>query len=56
MWMTFPTLVEGLKSFGELGFLNIKRLLLYGLKQNKKTPSLFWGLGFGLEPMQRYVY
>lgn len=45
MWMTFPTLVEGLKVLENWGF-KYKTVAFVWIKQNKKTPSLFWGLGF----------
>lgn len=45
MWMTFPTLVEGLKVLEKWGF-KYKTVAFVWIKQNKKTPSLFWGLGF----------
>lgn len=45
MWMTFPTLVEGLKVIKQWGF-KYKTVAFVWVKQNKKTPSLFWGLGF----------
>ncbi len=45
MWMTFPTLVEGLQVLKKWGF-TYKTVAFVWIKQNKKTPSLFWGLGF----------
>lgn len=45
MWMTFPTLVESLKVLENWGF-KYKTVAFVWIKQNKKTPSLFWGLGF----------
>lgn len=45
MWMTFPTLVEGLKVLEAWKF-KYKTVAFVWIKQNKKTPSLFWGLGF----------
>lgn len=45
MWMTFPTLKEGLKVIDEWGF-KYKTVAFVWIKQNKKTPSLFWGMGF----------
>ena len=45
MWMTFPTLVEGLKVLENWCF-KYKTVAFVWIKQNKKTPSLFWGLGF----------
>ena len=40
MWMTFPTLKEGLKVIEEWGF-KYKTVAFVWVKQNKKTPSLF---------------
>lgn len=45
MWMTFPTLKEGFKVIEEWGF-KYKTVAFVWIKQNKKTPSLFWGMGF----------
>jgi len=45
MWVTFPTLEEGLRVIKNWGF-NYKTVAFVWIKQNKKTPSLFWGLGF----------
>ena len=45
MWMTFPTLFEGLKVIEKWGF-KYKTVAFVWIKQNKKIPSLFWGLGF----------
>lgn len=45
MWMTFPTLKEGLKVINEWGF-KYKTVAFVWIKQNKKTPLLFWGMGF----------
>ena len=45
MWMTFPTLKEGLKVIEEWGF-TYKTVAFVWIKQNKKTPSLFWCMGF----------
>lgn len=45
MWMTFPTLKEGFRVIEEWGF-KFKTVAFVWIKQNKKTPSLFWGLGF----------
>lgn len=45
MWMTFPTLEEGFKVIEKWGF-KYKTVAFVWIKQNKKTPSLFWGLGF----------
>ena len=45
MWMTFPTLKEGLQVIEKWGF-KYKTVAFVWIKQNKKTPSLFWGMGF----------
>lgn len=45
MWMTFPTLKEGLRVISEWGF-KYKTVAFVWIKQNKKVPSLFWGMGF----------
>ncbi len=45
MWMTFPTLQESLKVIESWGF-KYKTVAFVWIKQNKKTPTLFWGLGF----------
>lgn len=45
MWMTFRTLKEGLKVIEEWGF-KYKTVAFVWIKRNKKTPSLFWGMGF----------
>ncbi len=45
MWITFPTLKEGLKVIEEWGF-KYKTVAFVWIKQNRKTPSLFWSMGF----------
>lgn len=55
MWMTFPTLKEGLKVIEEWGF-KYKTVAFVWIKRNKKTPSLFWGLGFWTRTKQKFVY
>ncbi len=45
MWVTFPTLLDGLKVIEKWGF-KYKTIAFVWIKQNKKTPSLFWGMGF----------
>lgn len=45
MWMTFPTLQESLKVIESWGF-KYKTVAFVWIKQNKKAPTLFWGLGF----------
>ena len=55
MWMTFPTLVEGLKVLENWGF-KYKTVAFVWIKQNKKTPSLFWGLGFWTRASETRVF
>lgn len=45
MWVTFPTLKEALKVIEAWGF-EYKTAGFVWIKQNKKTPTLFWGMGF----------
>lgn len=45
MWVTFPTLQEALKVIEAWGF-EYKTVGFVWVKQNKKTPTLFWGMGF----------
>ena len=45
LWVTFPCLLEGLEVMKQWGF-KYKTVAFVWIKQNKKTPSLFWGLGF----------
>lgn len=45
MWMTFPTMKDGFKVIEKWGF-KYKTVAFVWIKQNKKMPSLFWGLGF----------
>lgn len=44
MWVTFPTLREALTVIDTWGF-TYKTCAFVFIKQNKKTPSLFWGMG-----------
>lgn len=44
MWVTFPVLKEALPVIEEWGFV-YKTAAFVWVKQNKKTPSLFWGMG-----------
>ncbi len=44
MWVTFPVLKEALPVLEEWGFV-YKTVAFVWVKQNKKTPSLFWGMG-----------
>jgi N6-adenosine-specific RNA methylase IME4 len=45
LWITFPMLNEAFRVIGAWGF-RYKTVAFVWIKQNKKTPSLFWGLGF----------
>ena len=45
LWVTFPFLKEGLKVIEEWGF-TYKTIGFNWIKKNKKSDSLFWGLGF----------
>ena len=44
MWVTFPTLPDAFKVISSWGF-TYKTVAFVWVKRNKKTPSLFWGLG-----------
>ena len=44
MWVTFPTLPDAFKVIKSWGF-TYKTVAFVWVKRNKKTPSLFWGLG-----------
>ena len=45
MWVTYPLLKEGIKTMEEWGF-TYKTCAFSWIKQNKKSNSLFWGLGY----------
>lgn len=45
LWATFPTLREALTVIDGWGFC-YKTVAFTWVKQNKKAPSLFWGMGF----------
>lgn len=45
IWVTFPLLKEGLKTIEEWGF-TYKTIGFNWIKENKKSDSLFWGLGY----------
>ncbi len=45
LWVTFPMLEKGLETIKEWGFV-YKTIGFNWIKTNKKTDSLFWGLGF----------
>lgn len=45
MWITFPLLNEAWNVLDAWGF-TYKSVAFVWVKQNKKTPSLFWGMGY----------
>jgi len=45
LWVTFPKLLQGLKVIESWGF-KYKSCAFIWIKKNKKTNSLFWGMGF----------
>ena len=45
LWATFPKLAEALRVIREWGF-TYKSVAFVWIKQNKKAPTLFWGMGF----------
>ena len=45
MWVTYPLLKEGIKTIEEWGF-TYKTCGFSWIKKNKKSDSLFWGLGY----------
>ena len=45
LWVTFPLLKEGLETIEKWGF-TYKTIGFNWIKQNKKSDSLFWGLGY----------
>ena len=45
MWVTYPLLKEGIKTMEEWGF-TYKTCGFSWIKKNKKSDSLFWGLGY----------
>ena len=45
LWITFPCLLEGLSVIEAWGF-TYKTVAFAWVKQNKKSDSLFWGMGF----------
>ena len=55
LWVTFPLLKEIWKVIDAWGF-TYKSVAFVWIKQNKKADSLFWGMGTGQEPMQRFVF
>ena len=45
LWATFPNLLEAFSVIKAWGF-TYKTVAFVWVKQNRKTPSLFWGLGY----------
>ena len=45
MWVTFPCLLEGLSVLSAWGF-TFKTVAFVWIKQNRKSDSLFWGMGY----------
>lgn len=45
MWITFPCLYEGVDVLTAWGF-TYKTIAFVWVKQNKKSDSLFWGMGY----------
>lgn len=45
MWVTFPTLKQAFQVIDRWGF-EYKTVAFVWVKQNKKAPSLFWGMGY----------
>jgi N6-adenosine-specific RNA methylase IME4 len=45
MWVTFPTLREAMTVLDAWGF-TYKTVAFVWIKENRQTPSLFWGLGY----------
>lgn len=45
LWVTFPQLMDAFSVIRAWGF-TYKTVAFTWVKQNRKTPSLFWGLGF----------
>ena len=45
IWVTYPLLKEGLQTINEWGF-TYKTCGFSWIKKNKKSDSLFWGLGY----------
>lgn len=45
LWITFPMLREAWSVMDAWGF-TYKSVAFVWIKQNKKTPSLFWGMGY----------
>ena len=45
IWVTYPKLIEGMETIKEWGF-EYKTCAFSWIKKNKKSDSLFWGLGY----------
>ena len=44
LWVTFPVLPDAFRVLGAWGF-TYKTVAFVWVKRNRKTPSLFWGMG-----------
>jgi len=45
LWVTYPTLIHGIETIRQWGF-DYKTCAFSWIKKNKKSDSLFWGLGY----------
>lgn len=45
LWITFPNMLEAFKVIKQWGF-SYKTVAFTWIKLNKKSPSLFWGMGY----------
>ena len=45
LWVTYPTLIHGIETIRHWGF-DYKTCAFSWIKKNKKSDSLFWGLGY----------
>jgi len=45
LWVTFPKLLEGIRTISEWGF-TYKSMAFTWVKKNKKADSWFWGMGY----------
>lgn len=54
MWITFPLLKEAWEVIEAWGF-TYKSVVFVWIKQNRKSPSLFWGMGYWTREMLNFV-
>ncbi len=54
MWVTAPKMQEGLDLMKAWGF-EYNTVAFTWIKLNKKTPSLFWGMGYSTRSNAEYV-